>query len=373
MISGKTLVKGIGALTAATVVAAPLIAVNGFDLYEPPSNLDIVWSKPSDNDYEPDQTNYVLSQSHPHKALFFGGKEDRTVGDQLQNYMTVVYIVYSKEPASEIFSFEWLPERAERGQIRASTTRNKLKEEDVVVLWREWPGINKTQENVYEYALTTWTSPQTLGGTKYQFDFDFYYEDVGSLELDGSRNVTECPYDYILSQGGGSSGGVSRPGNSSEPSGGDDDSPSKPSSEGDYTSRPPGWKDPTVSNPESSSSPSWDESSDGGSNSDKYPWESSSPDLEMGPSGSGDYSQGSEGDTGEQGDTWTLPEYSSPDLLFTDDDLNIPAMPELNFPDVPIPDVPTPPLPDLPMPDAPILEYSPDNAGNWPPPFPGIG
>lgn len=106
----------------------------------------------------------------------------------------------------------------------------------------------------------------------------------------------------------------------------------------------------------------WDDWDDHpGGNESSYPWENdaniSTPDWDPTVS---EQPPGQEGDTGENGDTWELPEYSVSGL--DDSPLNIPDMPDVNLV-----------APDLPEVSAPQLEYEPEGGGEWPPPYPGTG
>lgn len=336
----------------------PTMDIIGFDLYNPPDRLVHSWFDYTDGkggpspDNKPTDTPTFMAK-YPYRAVFFGGFEDRT---HTQGYDSGVFIVFSTKPVLDNFTFEYKSTRGPYGNIRA--TLNDWADDDVFIVGdNTWAGVSSGQVNVYHWATTrhvTYKDP-------YFFTFDFYYQDCGTLQMTGLRNIADVPYAYILtctdsnglgggSQSGSSSSGSSSSGSSGGSSGGGNSVPSGiPGGPGTFPEPESSWSD-------------WEQSGGGRSNPETYPWEddNSIPEKDWNPT-IPNHSPGSEADTGEKGDTWELPEYTIPGLPFTTDDLNIPPMPELNFPAIPG------------MPDAtpPSLDYYPDEAGAWPPPFPG--
>ena len=349
---------------------SPRMEVTGFDLYDPPDRLNHAWYDYTDSQGSPSPGNQITEfptqyAKYPYRAVFFGAFEDR---NHLQGYDSTVFVVFSTKPVLDNFKFEYLESRGFYGHIRATLTG--WSDDDVFLVgYNNWGGVSSGQVNVNHWGTARYITYRD----PYYFEFDFYYQDCGALQMDGLRNITDVPYGYILTctdsngSGGGSQSGSS---SSSSGSGGSSSSSGSAGSSSNPAPGVPGGPG-SIPSPESSWS-DWDQSSSIGSNPDKYPWEdeSNDPSKDWNPT-IPNYPGGSEGDTGEQGDTWTLPEYSIPDIPFTDNDLNIPPMPDMNWPEVPIPDFNFPDMPQMPDATPPALDYYPEFAGGWPPPFPG--
>lgn len=368
---GTRLIAALLAGTAATVTMAaivpseadvsisPMMAVTGFTLYEPPDRFEHSWydymqsasGGPSPgNKPTAYPTDY---QKYPYRAVFFGGYENR---NNQQGYDSAMFVVYSKVPASDIFTFAYEQSRGTYGNIRA-TAKSMTKlgwddDDECVVVYNSWGGVSSGQVNIYHYAFSTYVTYRE----PYYFDFDFYYQDCGALQMNGLGNLTNVPYGYILTcknldgTGGGSQSGSSSSGSGGSSGGG--------SSGREIPSGVPGGAG-SISVPDDTWD-DWKTSSGGGSNPGKYPWEDEKniPEKDWKPT-IPDYPGGSEDDN-RNNDVWQTPEYTPPDLPFTDDDINIPKMPDVNFPSVPIPDF-----------QFPGIDYQPEVSGSWPPPFPG--
>lgn len=376
----KTLIAGLAVALAITITAAAM-SVDKFSDYNPPNILMIGWydyfrdsihSGPSSNNASTDWARW--SAEYPYRAFFIGGKSNASAQ---QKHTAELFVVWSKKPSLNGFRFEHNTTRNSTGYIRAFVNRYYYETSGDFVITNINAGdmTSGTLDCTQLSFAPTYTTPgHSIDGETY-FDFDFYYQctdkhqtNTQLLSLSGLRNVM-APYAYILTCDDHGSSGGSQSGSSDDGSSGGGSSSGGSSSGGGGGGWHEDWPDkwPNGSGSSSSSNPydpDKDDKKDYSSNpnKDNYPWEDdkNTPDLSSSfPSSS--HPKGAEEDTGERGGTWTLPEWSAPDdLPFGDNDLNIPPMPDMNIPDAP----------DMPVTDFPELQYTPDNAGGWPPPFP---
>ena len=293
------------AVSAAVLPALDAASVADFEDYKPPVRLDVIKYDYMTSTGSPSATptSFPTWQlKFPYRAFLLGARP--TSNNGTQKHDCVIYVVYSKTPTLDFFSFTYMPgtkSSTQSGYIRADYTDGwdtMGRDKDWLIMSVSRTGVTPGNETVPLYSLANYPS---VTGRKY-FDFDFYYQCCGTLSINGLRNVTDVPYPYILTcadlngNGGGSQAGSSSTGSGGS---GDDSSSSGGSSSGGGSS---GGGD-SSSGDGSSSGSSGDSSSGGGG------WESG---YEF-PSESGSQG-GATGDTGERGDGWTLPEWGDDDF-----------------------------------------------------------
>jgi hypothetical protein len=334
--TGKVATAAAGLLVAASVGAYAAMAPAGFADYEPPASLDIQlydYMHPNGNPSTNPNDEPTWQHDYPYRA-YFHGAEETTNSFSEQGYDTRFYVVLSKSPALEAFTFTYSASRGNHyGYIHAVPTVPIDIGDDVRVLYFTGQGVTPEELTVQMRGL-----PNDFGG----FYFDFFYAGDSDFEPEGVRTIPGVHYDYILTGGGGSEGGNQSSGGGSSSGG---------NSSGGGSS---GGSLPSEYNPYESSGPGiWE--SEG-----NYPWEDEdAPDTSWSPEVP-PYVPDGEGDTGEQGDTWTLPDWNPIAPPFSDEDITIPDMPgeyEQSTPDMPGNFAEGYPEPVYP-------------GGTWPPPMP---
>jgi len=329
-------------VSAAVLHALNSVEITDFEDYKPPSRLDVITYDYMDEHGSPSATptEYPTWQADfPYRAFLLGARP--TSNNGTQDHDCVIYVVYSKTPTLDFFSFTYMPGTKtsnQTGYIRADYADGwdtMGRDKDWLIMSWSRTGVTAGSETVPLYSQSTYPS---VVGRKY-FDFDFYYQCCGTLSINGLRNITDVPYPYILTctdlsgNGGGSQAGSSSTGSGGDSSGG---SSSGGGSSGGSSSRI------EVSIVDDDIPDDWEFSvpADGESSDSSYPWEddSNTPDLD-GNISSPPYVNNGEDGEGENGDTWSLPEWNLPDgLPFGTGDLNVPDFPvdiQEGYPDFP--------------------------------------
>lgn len=294
-------VMSVALAVAAVMLVTTSMSAAGFDDYDPPSALNMDWSglQPFLSDY-------------PYRAVLFGGRKNSTSFAE-QGHDTRMYIIYSKVPSTDAFTFQYVESKGSNsGYIRATIDWEKLYGEasDTRVFFHEWTGIDPDDfDRVPASNFVSYGKPSSSN-----IYFDFWYEcephsGGGShLTVQGLGSVDYVPYGYILHCTGGSapsssSGAGAKPGSSSGSGGGS----SGGGSSGDGSNSGGG-------------SSGGDSSWGGGLPGDNDPYDNdddsrypSGPEPDGGLPASNE-GRGGTGDTGETGGTWTLPRWGEADV-----------------------------------------------------------
>lgn len=379
--SNGALLRVVAGLAATTITVAATMAasVDDFNYYTVPEKLKIQWydyRNGSTWTQNPKDDPTIYSTHFKHRAVFFGGYRSSSAS-QSDYYKAYVYIIYSSEPVTELFTFRYLPSRSTHGSIRC-TAKNTYSlgqsaDKKALVVWTN-PNIDiksaTTDYTLKSYVFSSWSKP----GSTYYFDFDFYFSCEGSLQVDGVWNIPDVPYQYILKckdTGGHSGPGASEPPGGGSPGGGSSSGGNSSESSGGGGS-PPGGDEPPEGGGSSSGEPSEEPPLEENSS---YPWESGDgPGNDFNP-GVPEYANNGEDGEGENGSTWKLPEWETPSKPFSPDTLPDYPLPGGLIPKHKEPAFPHNDLeysrPEFPFPD---LEYSqpdvPQLPGGWPPPLP---
>ena len=278
-----------------------------FKDYKPPSRLDVQlydWMRPngSPSDGTKPDDSPTWQQDYPYRAFLFGG-DPNSQGQQKHD--SNMFVIYSKLPEIDLFTFEYragTKARNQTGYIRVrfdpkdpllvnDDPRIPVDERDPDVMIVKTPGGVGVSPGPYSVPLSIISNYRI--DLKSYFDFDFYYQCCGTLEIKGLKSIMSVPYPYILTcqDPDGSGGGSQMPSN---PGGG---SSGGGSSGGDSSGG---------SSSGGESSGAGDDPGGGGK-----PWtgDTAMPDYPDGDAWAGDT-----GDTGQTGYDWSLPSYGQEDV-----------------------------------------------------------
>ena len=315
--NNKLMVVTAACLVAVLVTGTVMAYAAEFKDYIPPSRLDVGlydwmdgaagpgYGSPSDGTKPDDVPTW--QQDYPYRAFLFGA--DPNYQGQ-QKHDSNMFVIFSKLPEIDLFTFEYrsgAKVNFQTGYIRArfdpkdsllikDDPRIPIDERDPDVRIVTTPGGVGVSSDPFSVPLSVISNYRI--DLKSYFDFDFYYQCCGNLDIKGLKNIMSVPYPYILTcqDPDGSGGGSQMPSN---PGGG--------SSGGGSSGGGSGGGGSSGGESSGGESSGGDDSPGGGGK----PWtgDTTMPDFPDGNAWAGDT-----GDTGETGGRWSLPSFGQADV-----------------------------------------------------------
>lgn len=236
----KPMILIIIAVVLCLAMTSYAMTVDSFTDYNPPDYLYINWYDYMKDDMPPDGTsgaatvNNAISNhprwsvEYPYRAIFLGGTPSKVID---------YYVVYSKVPTTDLFTFEYTSGEKSTyqiGRIRAYISSGKVGSGKDFRIFRVGHNSDGTPSLISSGAETRFdVSGSGVGtsGSKYYFSFDFFYDCAsehqqyaGDLNISGVTSISSVPYKYVTKcidhvgghNTGGSSGGSSSSGSSGQ-------------------------------------------------------------------------------------------------------------------------------------------------------------
>lgn len=189
------------------------MTVDSFTDYNPPDYLYIHWYDYMKDDVPPDGTsgaatvNNTISNhprwsvEYPYRAIFLGGTPAKVID---------YYVVYSKEPSTDLFTFEYISGNKSTyqiGRIRAYISSNKIGAGKDFRIFRVGHNSDGTPSLISGGSETRFDVSGSGVGTsngKAYFSFDFFYDCAsehqqyaGDLNISAVTNINGVPYKYV--------------------------------------------------------------------------------------------------------------------------------------------------------------------------------